>query len=41
MNNEIKNFYKKIDKNVRKIRIQKGLFQLEVALEIDIKSVAF
>ena len=38
---EINEFYKKVSANVRKIRESKGMKQLDVALEIDIKSVAF
>ncbi len=38
---EIDIFYKKISSNVSKIRKQKGFSQLELALEIGIKSVAF
>ena len=41
MNKEIKKFYKKIGKNVKKKRLEKGYSQLDLALEIDIKSVAF
>ena len=41
MNKEIEDFYKTIGLNVKKKRIQKGYSQLEVALEIGIKSVAF
>jgi transcriptional regulator with XRE-family HTH domain len=35
------NIYKIIGENVKKKRIQKGYSQLELALEIGIKSVAF
>lgn len=38
---EIKNFYKKISENVKYYREQKKMTQLEMALEIGIKSVAF
>ncbi|MGE4399931.1 MAG: helix-turn-helix domain-containing protein [Campylobacterales bacterium] len=38
---EINEFYRRIATNVRSIREEKGLKQLDVALEIDIKSVAF
>jgi len=41
MDKEIKEFYKKIGENVKKKRIAKGFSQLDLALEIDIKSVAF
>ncbi len=41
MNKEIKEFYKKIGENVKKKRLEKGYSQLDLALEIDIKSVAF
>jgi putative transcriptional regulator len=41
MDKEIKNFYKKIAQNVKKKRIEKGFSQLDLALEIGIKSVAF
>jgi len=41
MENEIKEFYKKIAKNVKQKRIEKGYSQLDLALEIGIKSVAF
>ena len=38
---EIEGFYKQVSANIRRIRESKGLKQLDVALEIDIKSVAF
>lgn len=38
---EINEFYRRIATNVRSIREERGLKQLDVALEIDIKSVAF
>ncbi|EFB0825792.1 helix-turn-helix transcriptional regulator, partial [Campylobacter coli] len=38
---EILNFYKKVSSNIRKFREQKGISQLELALDIGIKSVAF
>ena len=38
---EIKEFYKNISSNVKKYRNITGFSQLELALEIDIKSVAF
>ena len=38
---EIKEFYYVISNNVKKYRLEKGLSQLELALQIDIKSVAF
>ena len=34
-------FYRNISTNIKKIRIDKGLTQLDVALEIGITSVAF
>ncbi|MBK1971345.1 helix-turn-helix transcriptional regulator [Campylobacter sp. TTU-622] len=36
--NEIDNFYKKIAKNVSRLRREKGLSQLELSLEIGYKS---
>ena len=39
--NEIKSFYALISNNVKKYRLEKGLSQMDLALEIDIKSVAF
>ena len=41
MNKEIKEFYKRIGENVKKKRLEKGYSQLDIALEIGIKSVAF
>ena len=38
---EIDTFYKKVSANVKKYRLEKGMSQMELALEIDIKSVAF
>ena len=38
---EIKSFYALISSNVKKYRLEKGLSQMDLALEIDIKSVAF
>ena len=38
---EIRNFYVQISTNVRKLRESKGMSQLEMALSMDIKSVAF
>ncbi|CUU90336.1 XRE family transcriptional regulator [Campylobacter hyointestinalis] len=38
---EITEFYKQISSRIRKIREQRGLSQLDLALEIGIKSVAF
>ncbi|MDD3466946.1 MAG: helix-turn-helix transcriptional regulator [Campylobacterales bacterium] len=38
---EINEFYRIVSTNVRRIRESKGMKQLDVALEIDIKSVAF
>lgn len=40
-NNEIEKFYKLISKNVKKYRLEKSFSQMELALEIGIKSVAF
>jgi len=39
--NEIKKFYNTISKNVKKYRLEKGLSQMDLGLEIGIKSVAF
>lgn len=38
---EIENFYKQISKNVRDLRESKGFSQLDLALRMDISSVAF
>lgn len=38
---EIRNFYKLISENIKKNRLEKGFSQMELALEIGIKSVAF
>ena len=38
---EIRNFYLQISTNVRKLRENKGISQLDMALSMDIKSVAF
>lgn len=38
---EISQFYSKISSNVKKYRLEKGLSQMELGLDIDIKSVAF
>lgn len=38
---EIKRFYALISKNVKKYRLEKGLSQMDLGLEIGIKSVAF
>ncbi|MDD3466191.1 MAG: helix-turn-helix transcriptional regulator [Campylobacterales bacterium] len=38
---EITEFYKRVSTNVRTIRESRGMKQLDVALEIGIKSVAF
>lgn len=38
---EIAEFYKKVSQNVRNLRESKGVSQLDLALEIGIKSVAF
>jgi len=40
-NNEVILFYTKVSTNIKNIRLEKGLNQLDVALEIGIKSVAF
>lgn len=39
--NEILEFHKKVANNVRKFRENSGISQLDLALEIGIKSVAF
>ena len=41
MDTNISNFYKIIANNVKRIRKEKGYTQLDLALEIDISSVAF
>lgn len=38
---EILNFYKKISAKIRHLRVSRGITQLELALDIGIKSVAF
>ena len=38
---EIKRFYTKISENVKMYRVEKNMSQLDLALAIDIKSVAF
>ena len=38
---EITLFYSKVSTNVKKYRIEKGLSQMDLGLEIGIKSVAF
>ena len=38
---EIKIFYAQVSRNVKKFRLEKELSQMDLALEIDIKSVAF
>lgn len=38
---EIKNFYKKISTNIKQFRKMRQISQLDLALEIGIKSVAF
>ena len=38
---EIAQFYSKISSNVKKYRLEEGLSQMDLGLEIDIKSVAF
>ena len=39
--NEIKEFYSLISLNVKKYRTEKGMSQMDLGLEIGIKSVAF
>lgn len=39
--NEVTLYYKRISNNVKKYRLNRGFSQMELALEIDIKSVAF
>jgi len=38
---EIKRFYALVSSNVKKYRLEKGMSQMDLALEIGIKSVAF
>lgn len=38
---EIDSFYKNISQNVKKHRLEKGMSQMELSLEIGIKSMAF
>ena len=38
---EIKQFYSLVSANVKKYRLEKGMSQMELGLEIGIKSVAF
>lgn len=38
---EINNFYKSIGNKIKKLREERGITQLDLALEIGIKSVAF
>ncbi len=38
---EVDEFYALISQNVKKYRLEKGISQMELALEIGIKSVAF
>ena len=38
---EIEEFYNRISKNIKKIRKEKNITQLDLALDIGIKSVAF
>lgn len=38
---EIEFFYKKISKNIKKYRLEKGLSQEKLALDIGVKSIAF
>lgn len=38
---EVQEFYKQISENVKKYRTEEGITQLDLALEIGIKSVAF
>jgi len=40
-NDEIELFYKKISSRIKKLREEKNLTQLDLALDIGIKSVAF
>jgi len=39
--NEIKEFYKLVSNNVKKARIDAGISQLDLALKLGIKSIAF
>ncbi len=39
--NEIALFYSVVSSNVKKFRLEKGMSQMDLALEIGIKSVAF
>jgi len=39
--NEIQKFYALVSKNVKKYRLEKGISQMDLGLEIGIKSVAF
>ena len=41
MKKGVKKFYKKIGENIKKKRIEKGYSQLDLALEIGIKSIVF
>lgn len=38
---EINNFYKMVSNNVKNYRLEKGFSQEKLALDIDIKSIAF
>lgn len=38
---EITRFYRRVSHNIKKVRLEKKMNQLDVALEIGIKSVAF
>ena len=38
---EIETFYALVSKNVKKFRLEKGISQMDLGLEIGIKSVAF
>ncbi|MCT7568478.1 helix-turn-helix transcriptional regulator [Aliarcobacter butzleri] len=38
---EVKDFYKNISNNVKRIRLEKGLSQEKLALDIGVKSIAF
>ncbi|RXJ59949.1 helix-turn-helix domain-containing protein [Candidatus Marinarcus aquaticus] len=38
---EITRFYRRISRNIKRVRLQKNMSQLDVALELGIKSVAF
>lgn len=38
---EITRFYRRVSRNIKRVRLQKNMSQLDVALELGIKSVAF